>query len=144
MKKVITVDFDDTLFTKSFPAIAEYRLEFFKELVNSGVFRVVLVTARKQEDCSEVYSFLNNHNILIDEVYCDCHSKLEVCRFLETFAHFDDSERICKELSENGINCFYCGEFLSEQNKQNWKKSLVIKGEWHFYVKDNNTRGMEE
>ena len=144
MKKVITVDFDDTLFTKSFPAIAAYRLEFFKELVNSGVFRVVLVTARKWEDCNEIYSFLNNHNILIDEVYCDCHSKLEVCRFLETFAHFDDSERICKELSENGINCFYCGEFLSEQNKQNWKKSLVIKGEWHFYVKDNNTRGMEE
>jgi hydroxymethylpyrimidine pyrophosphatase-like HAD family hydrolase len=144
MKKTITIDFDDTLYTKSFPVIAAYRLEFFKELVNSGIFNVVLVTARKYADCEEVQNFLNSHNIKINEIYCDCHSKLEVCRFLETFAHFDDSERICKELSENGINCFYCGEFLSNQNKQVWKESLVISGEWHFYVNDDNTRGMEE
>lgn len=144
MKQNITVDFDDTLATKSFPEISEKRLSFFKTLVNSGIFNVVLVTARNHEDCKDIYTFLNTHGIHITAVYADCHSKLEVCKFLNTYAHFDDSERICRELSENGINCFYCGEFLSDKNKEVWKKTLVIKGEWEFYVKDNNTRGMGE
>ena len=142
MKQTITVDFDDTLYVKAFPNIAIDRLAFFKAMVASGVFRVVVVTARTK-NIADIHEFCGKNEIPIDGIIHSAGDKLAIIKELHSIAHFDDSEKICQLLSENGINTFYMGEFLSPVCKEEWKDGLVASGTWKYYVLDNNTRGME-
>jgi hypothetical protein len=142
MKPTITVDFDDTLFVKSFPTIALDRLAFFKTMVSSGIFRVVIVTARTK-NITDITEFCQKNGIPIDGIIHSAGDKLAIIKELRSIAHFDDSEKICQLLAENGINTFYMGEFLSPICKEEWKAGLVASGTWKYYVLDNNTRGME-
>ena len=142
MKPTITIDFDDTLFVKSFPTIALDRLNFFKTMVSSGIFRVIIVTARTK-NIADITDFCERNGIPIDGVIHSAGDKLAIVKELRSIAHFDDSERICQLLAENGVNTFYMGEFLSPVCKEEWKAGLVASGTWKYYVLDNNTRGME-
>ena len=139
----ITVDFDDTLYTKAFVEIARKRLSFFKTLINSGIFRVVVVTARK-DNIHEIVEFCDNNDIRIDGIVHNAGNKLNILKELNTVAHFEDSDSITPLLAENGINVFYMGEYTSQNCKTTWKDSLVEQGIWHYYVLDNNTRGLDE
>lgn len=139
----ITVDFDDTLYTKAFVEIARKRLSFFKTLINSGIFRVVVVTARK-DNIHEIVEFCDNNDIRIDGIVHNAGNKLAILKELNTVAHFEDSDSITPLLAENGINVFYMGEYTSQNCKTTWKSSLVEQGIWHYYVLDNNTRGLDE
>ena len=142
MKPTITIDFDDTLFVKSFPRIAIDRLAFFKAMVTSGIFRVIIVTARTK-NLADITDFCERNGIPVDGIIHSAGDKLASIKELKSIAHFDDSERICQLLAENGINTFYMGEFLSTVCKEEWKSGLVASGTWKYYVLDNNTRGME-
>lgn len=137
----ITVDFDDTLHTKAFPEIACKRLSFFRTLTNSGIFRVLVVTARTK-NIEDICTFCKQHDIKIDGVISHAGDKLKVLQEVRTIAHFEDNEQIIRNLSENGINCFYTGEFLSSPLKEQWRAFLEADGTWTFYVRDNNTRGL--
>lgn len=136
----ITIDYDDTMNTV-FSELAIQRLEFFRILATTN--EVYIVTARKEEHTEEIRTFLKDNNIQIKGIIAGCASKVEACKNLKTIAHFDDSERHCKELSENGINSFYCGEFHSTKMTQRWSNARKDQGVWHFYELDNNTRGCE-
>ena len=138
----ITVDFDDTLYTKAFVEIARKRLSFFKTMINSGVFRVYVVTARTQ-NIHEIVEFCKLHDIRIDGIFSSAGNKLEILKSLKTIAHFEDSDSITPLLAENGINVFYMGEYTSQNCKTTWKRSLVEQGVWKYYVLDNNTRGLD-
>lgn len=142
-KQTITVDFDDTLYTKCFVEIAKNRLSFFKTMINSGIFRVVVVTARTQ-NISDIVDFCKLHDIKIDGIFSSAGNKLAILKELNTVAHFEDSDSITPLLAENGINCFYMGEYLSNSLKSEWKESLKKQEVWKYYVLDNNTRGMTE
>lgn len=142
-KQTITVDFDDTLYTKCFVEIAKNRLSFFKTMINSGIFRVVVVTARTQ-NISDIVDFCKLHDIKIDGIFSSAGNKLAILKELNTVAHFEDSDSITPLLAENGINVFYMGEYTSQNCKTTWKLSLVEQGIWHYYVQDNNTRGFTE
>lgn len=137
----ITIDFDDTLHTKAFPTIAVGRLNFFKTLVNSAIFRVLIVTARTQ-NIADISDFCKENDIRINGIVSHAGDKLTILKEVGAIAHFEDNEAIVRNLSENGINCFYMGEFLSTTLKEQWKASLEVQGSWVYYVKDNNTRGM--
>lgn len=139
----ITVDFDDTLYTKCFPEIARNRLTFFKTMVNSGIFRVVVVTARTK-NIHEISEFCKKFDIRIDGIVSHAGTKLAILKELNTVAHFEDSDSITPLLAENGINVFYMGEYTSQNCKATWKRSLVEQGVWKYYVLDNNTRGLSE
>ncbi len=141
--QTITVDFDDTLYTKCFHQIAEKRLSFFKTMINSRIFRVIVVTARTQ-NISDIVDFCNSHDIRIDGIVSHAGTKLEILKNLNSVAHFEDSDKLVPFLAENGINCFYMGEHLSNSLKQEWKQNLVIQNIWQYYVLDNNTRGLSE
>jgi len=140
-KQTITVDFDDTLQTV-FSELSDNRVEFFRLLAQ--VSTVYIVTARHAEHVGEIRQFLKEQNIQVCGIISDCRSKVNACKSLNSLAHFDDSERHCKELTENGVNCYYMGEFHSETMKQVWKRSKVEQGVWKYYVLDNNTRGLSE
>lgn len=142
MKPTITVDFDDTLMVKSFPTIALDRLAFFKAMVGSGMFRVIIVTARTK-NIADITEFCQKNEIQVDGIIHSAGDKLAIVKELRSIAHFDDSEKICQLLAENGVNTFYMGEFLSPVCKEEWKAGLVASGTWKYYVLDNNTRGME-
>jgi hypothetical protein len=135
------VDFDDTLYTKAFVEIARKRLSFFKTMINSGIFRVIVVTARTQ-NISDIVDFCNSHDIRIDGIVSHAGTKLEILKSLNSIAHFEDSDKLVPFLAENGINCFYMGEYLSNSLKSEWKESLEKDGVWKYYVLDNNTRGL--
>ena len=139
--QTITVDFDDTLYTKAFVEIARKRLSFFKTMINSGIFRVIVVTARTQ-NISDIVDFCNSHDIRIDGIVSHAGTKLEILKSLNSIAHFEDSDKLVPFLAENGINCFYMGEYLSNSLKSEWKESLEKDGVWKYYVLDNNTRGL--
>jgi hypothetical protein len=139
-KPNITVDFDDTLCC-IFSKLANNRLQFFQLLAKTS--NVYIVTARNKEHVGEIKLFLNHYNIQVKGIISDCSSKVDACKSLKSIAHFDDSELHCRELSENGVNCFHMGEFHSEKMKQIWKDNKVARGVWKYYVLDNNTRGME-
>ena len=138
----ITVDFDDTLYTKCFLAIGQKRLNFFRTMINSGVFRVVVVTARTN-NIHEISEFCENSNIRIDGIVSHAGDKLSILKELNSIAHFEDSDKLTPFLAEHGVNVFYMGEYTSSKCKEEWKETLVIKGEWHYYQKDDNTRGLD-
>ncbi len=137
----ITVDFDDTLYTKCFVEIAEKRLSFFKTMINSEIFRVVVVTARTQ-NISDIVEFCKNHDIRIDGIVSHAGTKLEILKSLNSIAHFEDSDKLTPFLAENGINVFYMGEYTSPVCKAEWKKNLELQDIWQHYVADDNTRGL--
>lgn len=139
----ITVDFDDTLYTKAFVEIARKRLSFFKTLINSGIFRVIVVTARTQ-NIHEISEFCENNEIRIDGIVSHAGTKLTILKELNSIAHFEDSDSITPLLAENGINVFYMGEYTSQNCKTIWKDSLVEQDVWKYYVLDNNTRELTE
>lgn len=139
--QTVTIDFDDTLYTKCFARIAENRLNFFKTMINSGVFRTIVVTARKA-NIHEIVEFCEQHDIKIDGIVHNAGDKLKILQELESIAHFEDSDKLVPFLSENGINCFYMGEYLSNSLKVEWKENLEKQDVWKYYVLDNNTRGL--
>jgi hypothetical protein len=111
-------------------------------MINSGIFRVVVVTARTH-NIHEISEFCENSNIRIDGIVSHAGDKLSILKELNSIAHFEDSDKLTPFLAENGVNVFYMGEYTSPKCKAEWKESLVIKGEWHYYQQDDNTRGME-
>jgi len=110
-------------------------------MINSGIFRVIVVTARTQ-NISDIVDFCNSHDIRIDGIVSHAGTKLEILKSLNSIAHFEDSDKLVPFLAENGINCFYMGEYLSNSLKSEWKESLEKDGVWKYYVLDNNTRGL--
>jgi len=112
-------------------------------MVNSGIFRVVVVTARTK-NIHEISEFCKKFDIRIDGIVSHAGTKLAILKELKTVAHFEDSDSITPLLAENGINVFYMGEYTSQNCKTTWKSSLVEQGIWHYYVLDNNTRGLSE
>jgi uncharacterized HAD superfamily protein len=109
-KKVITVDFDETLAVTTTTAWGgtalipvERIVNFVKSKIDSG-FHVYIVTFRNWDNKKEVVDFCNRHRIDIKDVVCtEGKTKTEFVKKLNSSLHIDDHIETCTLLTMAGI-----------------------------------------
>lgn len=114
----VTFDFDATLtkvVEESFPWDSATFWEASPEQANEKVLdilrafasdghRVEVVTTRDRTNADEVFDFINDHSLPVQDVHFTCgEDKLPTLRELGSKIHFDDSLEELERLSESGI-----------------------------------------
>lgn len=112
MKKVVTVDFDDTLCSSSFDGAwgkmdkvpITRVIDFVKKLHTEGN-EIHIVTFRMQKDKKEVQNFCRIHKIPISTIVCtNWTNKLPFIKALNSSLHIDDDVDVCTLCIKAGIN----------------------------------------
>lgn len=102
MKKVITVDFDETLATSETGAWNNTNLipipriiDYVKEQHQKGA-EIHIVTFRNWQNKKEVESFCRSHKIPVKSVVCtEGTNKVPFLKQLKSELHIDDSVEVC-------------------------------------------------
>ncbi len=112
MKKVLTVDFDDTLAAtitsgwggsslKPIPRV----MNFVFDKVRSGDWEANVVTFRSEEDKQEVIDFIKGYKLPIKSVICtSSKNKVPFLKKLNSKLHIDDSVEVCTLCIMAGID----------------------------------------
>jgi len=112
MKKVITVDFDNTLATQSYLVCFDTHvlnpipriINFVKEKHKEG-WEIHIVTFRHPENRKEVEDFCKDYEIPFSSVICTCSNpKTETLLKLKSNLHIDDHVETLILAKEKGIN----------------------------------------
>ena len=124
MKKIITVDFDETLailVTTGWggTSLAPIRrvLDFVKKQHNEGA-ELHVVSFRNWREKAEMEKFCKNHLIPIKSFTCtDGKNKVPVLKKLGSTLHIDDSVEVCTLAYMAGIECLLVDHGQDNKNE---------------------------
>ena len=113
MKKILTVDFDDTLATtiisgwggtslKPIPRI----MNFVFDKVRSGEWEAHIVSFRSEDDKQEMIDFVKGYKLPITSITCtNSKNKTPFLKKLGSKLHLDDDVSVCTLAYMAGIDC---------------------------------------
>ena len=128
MKKVITVDFDETLAETNATQIGilwsfdggmspiPRVINFVKEKASEG-YDIYIVTAREPQHKEEAENFCRQESIPFkDVICCSGKDKTPILKNLRSHLHIDDNVQVCVLAHQAGINVLLVNNEYNEKN----------------------------
>ena len=113
MKKIMTVDFDESLAMTvtsgwggtSLKPIARV-MNFVFDKVRSGEWEAHIVSFRSEKDKQEIVDFVKGWKLPIKSIICtDRQNKIPFLKKLSSKLHIDDDVQVCTLATMAGIDC---------------------------------------
>lgn len=103
MKKIVSWDFDDTLFDKASGKLYSDSFKLFQEQSNNTEYLVVVTTYRGKSDTAEIKRLLNNPFIVATNDTDKVAALMDKFPMLEILVHYDDDIFTVNDFAANGI-----------------------------------------
>jgi hypothetical protein len=125
MKKVMTVDFDDTLAAtitsgwggtslKPIPRV----INFVFDRVRSGEWEAHIVSFRSEKDKQEMFDFVKGYKLPVKSIVCTgSRNKTPFLKSLGSELHIDDDVSVCTLAFMAGIECLLVDHGQDDTNE---------------------------